>query len=198
MCKTEQSAQRQRELEQGLLAAMSTRQYEEISVSDLCDHMGIPRKSFYRYFSSKDGALHALIDHTLLDYEGFSWSMRQGEAQTYQKELERFFQFWKNQKPLLDALERNNISGILVTRAINQALSDSRRPTRFLLQDERVAREHAVMFGVCGLMSMVLSWHHTGYGTEPRKMAEISLHLMTKPLLSESDVHGFGQFSGLW
>ena len=60
LCRTEQSAQRQRQLEQGLLLAMKTKRYEEITISDLCDQMGIPRKSFYRYFSSKDGALHAL------------------------------------------------------------------------------------------------------------------------------------------
>ena len=50
--------------EQGLLAMMEHRSFEEISVSDLCERMGIPRKSFYRYFSSKDGALMALLDHT--------------------------------------------------------------------------------------------------------------------------------------
>ena len=72
LCKTEQSAQRQRQLEEGLLAAMRTKRYEEITISDLCDQMGIPRKSFYRYFSGKDGALHALIDHALLDYESFT------------------------------------------------------------------------------------------------------------------------------
>ena len=59
MCKTEQSAQRQHLLEQGLLKAMLTHHYDEISVSDLCQSIGIPRKSFYRYFSGKDGALHA-------------------------------------------------------------------------------------------------------------------------------------------
>ena len=70
-CQTEKSAARQRQLEQGLLQVMLKRQYEEISVSDLCDHMNIPRKSFYRYFSSKDGALYALLDHTMLEYEFF-------------------------------------------------------------------------------------------------------------------------------
>lgn len=59
LCRTEQSAARQRQLEQGLLQAMRTQQYEDISISDLCDQMGIPRKSFYRYFSNKDGALFA-------------------------------------------------------------------------------------------------------------------------------------------
>ena len=48
LCKTEQSAQRQRELEYGLLDAMLVKNYEDISISDLCDHLQIPRKSFYR------------------------------------------------------------------------------------------------------------------------------------------------------
>ena len=68
LCKTEQSAQRQRELEQGLLKMMLQCRYEDISVSDLCDQLEIPRKSFYRYFSSKDGALYALLDHTMMEF----------------------------------------------------------------------------------------------------------------------------------
>ena len=187
MCKTEQSAQRQRELEQGLLAAMSIHQFGEISVSDLCDQMKIPRKSFYRYFSSKDGALHALIDHTLLEFESFPTNIKPGEKPTYQKYLERFFLFWKAQKPLLDALERSGISGVLVTRSIDHALSDAGSPRRFLPQNERLAREHAIMFGVCGLMSMVLNWHHNGYQLPPREMAEIGVQMLTQPLFAEMD-----------
>lgn len=188
LCKTEQSAQRQRELEQGLLMAMSTHQYEEISVSDLCDQMNIPRKSFYRYFSSKDGALHALIDHTLLEYEGFSARTASPVKRTYQSDLERFFRFWKEQKPLLDALERSGISGILVTRSIDHAMTDIGMPSRFLPQEQKLAREHATMFGVCGLMSMVLNWHHSGYTLGESQIAAIAVELMTKPLFAETDV----------
>ena len=46
LCKTEQSALRQRELEEGLLRAMLREPYESISVSELCDALGVPRKSF--------------------------------------------------------------------------------------------------------------------------------------------------------
>jgi len=189
LCKTEQSAQRQKELEQGLLQAMSSHQYEEISVSDLCDQMNIPRKSFYRYFSSKDGALHALIDHTLLEFEGFSTPFRTGERRTYQSDLELFFRFWKNQRPLLDALERSGISGILVTRSIDHAVSDVGMPIRFLPQEEKLAREHATMFGVCGLMSMVLNWHHSGFDMSDSQMAAIAVQLLTKPLFAESSAN---------
>jgi len=52
----------------GLLQLMLRKNYEDISVSDLCDHLQIPRKAFYRYFTSKDGALYALIDHTLASF----------------------------------------------------------------------------------------------------------------------------------
>lgn len=187
MCKTEQSAQRQRQLERGLLAAMSTHHYDEISVSDLCDQLDIPRKSFYRYFSSKDGALHALIDHTLLEFESFPSLLKSGEKRTYHKDLERMFLFWKEQKPLLDALERSGLSGILVIRAIDHAKSDVGNPSRFLPQKEKNAREHATMFGVCGLMSMVLQWHHNGYNMLPRELAAIAVQLMTEPLFASVD-----------
>lgn len=186
LCKTEQSAHRQRELEQGLLTAMGLHPYDEITVSDLCEQMNIPRKSFYRYFSSKDGALHALIDHTLLEFEGFSSGERSVSKRTYQSDLERFFRFWKNQKPLLDALKRSGISGTLVMRSINHALSDAGMPIRFLPQQEKVVREQATMFGVCGLMSMVLNWHDNGFSQTETRMAEIAVELLTKPLFAQS------------
>lgn len=184
LCKTEQSAARQRQLEKGLLLAMSTHHYAEISVSDLCSWLNIPRKSFYRYFSGKDGALHALIDHTLLEFESFGIAERPGEKQTFQSELERFFSFWIHQKPLLDALERSNMSGQLVIRTIEHALSDTGTMGRFLLQEDREIRRHATMFGVCGLMAMVLEWHHGGYVMSARQLASIASSLLTEPMYS--------------
>lgn len=182
MCKTEQSAQRQRQLEQGLLKAMGSHHYDEISVSDLCEQIGIPRKSFYRYFSGKDGALHALIDHTLLEYEGFSNANRDGEARTYQKDLERMFQFWKQQKPLLDALARSGLSGVLIERSVSHALSEIGVPKRYLVQQVPELRIQATMFGVCGLMVMVTNWHKENFAQEPWQMAQIAVKLVTEPL----------------
>lgn len=187
MCKTEQSAQRQRELEQGLLRAMSTCHYEEISVSDLCQQMRIPRKSFYRYFSGKDGALHALIDHTLLELDGFPVWLEPDEKKALTGELEHFFRFWKVQKPLLDALERSGMSGVLVLRSIGHALSNNVPAVHSRDQMERLVREYGTQFGVCGLMSMVLNWHHDHYAQEPEQMARIAVQLLTKPLLSENN-----------
>lgn len=185
LCKTEQSAARQWELEQGLLSAMSVCRYEDISVSDLCTHMGIPRKSFYRYFSGKDGALHGLIDHTLLEFDSFHWPGHGAEERTYQKELELFFLFWQEKKPLLDALARSGLSGVLIERSIEHALSNAGMSRRIPEPEAPELRAHATMFSVCGLMSMVVGWHHAGYPQSAAHMARIAVRLVTKPLFSE-------------
>lgn len=183
-CRTEQSAARQRELEQGLLEAMEEQLFAQITVSDLCDRMEIPRKSFYRYFSSKEGALSALLDHTLLDFENGSRDVFFG-SEGLEKTLEWFFRFWKDQKRLLDALERSDLSGHLVLRAIEYAKMTTGTPLRFMLPEEKLAMEYGTSFMVCGLMSMVLQWHHSGYPLEPRQMADIAVSMTTNPLVRE-------------
>ena len=79
------------------------------------------------------------------------------------------------------------MSGVLIERSIDHALSDMGTPTRFLYQDEKVAREHATMFGVCGLMSMMLQWHHGGYVQQACQMAAIAVQLLTQPLFANVD-----------
>lgn len=184
-CRTEQSSNRQRILEQGLLDAMIQQHYDSISVSDLCSRMDIPRKSFYRYFSGKEGALHALIDHALLDYENYPYDDPAWEGRTVRQEMERTFSYWKHCSRLLDALEKSGLSGVLIERAINHSILEGSVPVRFLPTDERKMRERVTGFAVCGLMSMVVYWHHGGYVESVEQMAQIALRLVTKPLFTE-------------
>ena len=182
LCKTEQSAKRQRQLEQGLLAMMTTTEYDQISVSDLCDFLQVPRKSFYRYFASKDGALHALIDHTLMEFESLNLANFENEKRTVHRELTQFFQFWINKQPLLDALRKSRMSGMLVERSMNHATAMHGIPARFLPDDTPEVRQHVILFCVTGLMSMVLSWHNEGYRQSPEQMASIAARLLKHPL----------------
>lgn len=183
LCKTEQSAQRQRQLEDGLLAAMLTQRYEDISISDLCDHMGVPRKSFYRYFASKDGALHALIDHRLIEVEMRNTSTS-GTKREQALDLLSFFKFWLSQKMLLDALARSNLSGILVERAIQSSL-DAQVFDFHIQPNAREYRNLSTSFVVCGLMTMVIRWHHDGYKQSPQEMAQMTHRLLSQPLVPE-------------
>ena len=187
MCKTEQSARRQRQLEEGLKKIMLTKHFEEISVSDLCDQLEVPRKSFYRYFSSKDGALYALIDHTMMEYEQYAAERQKITGRTFMSELESFFQFWVEQKELLDALQKSGMSGVLIERSIGHALTEAVMPKRFLARDSRELQRHVTMFGVCGLMSMVLIWHHDGYNETPAQLARVAGRLLSQPLFPKAE-----------
>lgn len=175
LCKTEQSSTRQRELELGLLEMMKQQRYEDITISDFCVRLQIPRKAFYRYFSGKDGALFALLDHTMLEF------LTKGIFRSYQ-DLERFFEFWYAQKSLLDVLARSGLSGILVERATALALKERMFPRAFLPLGEN-KQTIALSFAVCGMMSMVIQWHHTGFLQTPQEMACLSKMLLTNPLM---------------
>ena len=182
LCKTEQSARRQRELEQGLLAMMQHARFEEISVSDLCERMNLPRKSFYRYFSSKDGALYALLDHTLLEFyeSGSIEGLRDGTAAS---DLERFFKFWKNHKALIEALLRSNLSGLLVARAVNIAKQEEMMPG-YVHNWEDTMQDIAMGFVVCGLLSMVIQWHNEGYRISTEQMTAAAVTMLSNPLIT--------------
>ena len=185
-CNTEESAQRQRQLEQCLLVLMKERLLPQITIGDICEQAGISRKSFYRYFDSKEGALHALLDHTLMAYESFPLIYSEGEKRTLVRELEQFFLFWIRQKSLLDALQRSSLSGVLIERAIANAATEATVPKRFLRAEEQQMQHHVTMFGICGLMSMVLQWHHSGYAESAHFMAAVAVRLLTQPLFPDA------------
>lgn len=182
LCKTEQSALRQRQLEQGLLKAMLQYRYEDISVSDLCDALEIPRKSFYRYFSSKDGALYALLDHTMMEFFESGVSTAGLIPGTQMGDLDRYFVFWRQHGDLLDALQRNSLAGILVERAMALALRERLMPG-YLRDMSAETQQLAMSFSVCGLISMVIQWYNQGFKTPPEEMTRIALSILTKPLI---------------
>ena len=181
-CKTEQSAQRQRQLELGLMQTMLTQRYEDISVSDLCDQLEVPRKSFYRYFSSKDGCLYALIDHSMMEFFESGVSTLGLIPGTPLGDLDRYFVFWKEHRQLLDALQRNGLGGILVERAMELAKRERLMPGYIRTWDPDM-QQLALSFAVSGLLSMVLQWHAQGFSTPASEMTRIAVVMLTKPLI---------------
>lgn len=181
ICQTEQSIRRQRELEQGLLRLMLRRNYEDLTVKDLCDEMALPRKSFYRYFSSKDGVLYALIDHTLADFFMMPTVGNKSRG-TAIGDLDLYFLFWYEKRELLDALHRSGLSGILAERATNFALQEGHMPRQFKKMRLDI-QTLAMAFSVTGLMAMILQWHRSGFQVSPDEMTKLATEILTAPLL---------------
>lgn len=187
LCKTEQSAARQRQLENGLMMLMLEKSYDEISVIDLCNRMQIPRKAFYRYFTNKDGALFALLDHTMLEF--YAKGLR-GAGGTAIGDLKEFFLFWHTHRDLLEALERSHLSGMMIERATILAQREKLMP-RKILSWSLDLQGVAMSFAVSGLMSMVFQWHHQNYQISPEEITHVAISMLTKPLIhvSPSEPH---------
>ena len=167
-CHTEESSRRQRQLEQGMLAAMQLQPYEKITLTDLCRQLEIPRKTFYRYFPTKDDCLLALIDHTLSDCNDMALKGWNGDRELDRKTQLRFFAYWKERSAFLDAIRDNGLSYLLLDRTtvIVNRMKESR-------VSESFARDQVEYFIAHGLMATVLRWHHFGFQSSPEEMAEV-------------------------
>ena len=161
---------------------MRHQRYEDISISDLCEQLQIPRKTFYRYFSSKDGALFSMLDHNIMEFyetgalEGIAGGTPLGD-------LERFFEFWYKKKALLDVLQRSSLTGTLVERCTLLARQEKLAPSVTKGWDD-LKQEIAISFVVCGLLSMVFRWHQEGFCATSQEMAEVATAMLSRPLLS--------------
>ena len=170
-CNTEESAQRQRQLEQCLLVLMKERLLPQITIGDICEQAGISRKSFYRYFDSKEDCLHALLDHVIMDGSTF-YIPEPGSNNPTLDLCCRIFEYWQAQTPLLDALERNGQSLQLLQRMVRYILLEEPEYASYMGIGAHNLMEH-IVYNVGGIMGLILTWHHEGYQKSPEQMGAI-------------------------
>lgn len=190
LCKTEQSTKRQREIENALLELMSKKQYPEISITELCEKLEMPRKTFYRYFDSKEDTLYALIEHTMSEYQSFPASPNQEGLRTLTGEIENYYKFWICHKPLLDALHKNDMLEKILEVSVSFPVKDMVSLKKFLPDDSEWAREKIFKFAVCGLCFQMLDWYKSGFKTSIADMARLSCRTLSKPLFPDLDKLG--------
>ncbi len=176
ICHTEESANRQRALEQGLLVMMQSQPYGKITLTELCGRLQIPRKSFYRYFPTKDDCLLALIDHTLSDCNTAALTAWEGDRELKEIQLQRFFSYWLEQRGFLDAIRDNDQTYLLLDRTtvIVDRMKEKGASGEF-------ARDQVEYFVAHGLMTTVLRWHSHGFQSTPGEMAEVFSRLLHSP-----------------
>ena len=180
-CTTEKAALQQRRIEECLLSAMRDKPFGEISVSSLCAQTGLCRKTFYRLFEGKQDVLDSLIDRTIREY--IRYPLPQQVADTdVSPELLSFYYFWLEQRDLLDVLSKNGMSTMLYDRCIRHMLQEETDILRQLgVVSSLQENTEGLMFFLSGILTLVVSWHHTGYQKSPLQMAAITEKLLSQP-----------------
>lgn len=177
-CATEHSSQNQRTLENAFLVLLGRLPYEQVTITQICEEAGISRRVFYHLFGSKQDLLYSLIDHRILDIESFRTDVSNMAL--------RFFLYWKEQKPLLDAIREHNLWSTLMDRMIGSILREDYDVWRWLQAENPDNRQDIVMFNIGGCMALVFSWHDSEYQKSPEQMAALIADLMNKPLARQT------------
>ncbi len=189
-CKNERSAKRQRRIEQSFLNLLAQRDYTEISVTEICQVIEIPRKAFYRYFGNKKGALRSLIEHTLTDYQK---DAPIAFPRSLSGELTWFFEFWQQHKQFLDVLCSNGLLNTFLQICTEFSLKDASLYNKFFQDEPEWARPLLFKFAVRGLVTTMLDWHANGFKEDCPTMAAMAARMLTKPLFADLDARGFAE-----
>lgn len=177
-CVTEISVCHQKQVEEALLELMGKMPYEDISVTALCQTAGITRRVFYHLFNNKTDALYAMIDHTLLEVESYCQELRD--------EALRFFLFWKEHRLLLDTLQDNGLSGLLLERMIACILDEDYDLRYWLKTNGWEQEKDVIIYHVSGIMGLVYRWYHSGFRESPQEMAAVLKKIVTRTLVQNT------------
>lgn len=175
-CITEQSARRQRWIEDGLLELMLRRTFDEITVSDLCRHLELPRRSFYRYFRDLPDVLDSLLEHTFQD-------MAVSDRPLTLEEFAENYRFWRERRELLDALSRSGRIRMLFEYTVRYTNADGIR--NYIASDDPDRAREISTFIITGFISLVIGWHADGFRRSPEEMAKLAWSLLFSPILKE-------------
>ena len=174
MCTTEKSALQQRKIEDTMISMMLEQDYEDITISELCQRAGLSRKIFYRLFDKKGDVLDALLDHTFLDF-----MIYEADPGTAVGGLHSFFQFFKDKKELLDALQKSDLEYLLTDRAMDFVFQeDAARLRHFGADVDEFGRE-IMLFYLNGIFSLVYDWHDRGYEKTVDQMCTLIMRLFS-------------------
>ncbi len=156
ICKTPRAEARQKEFQDTLLRMLKKQKMKDITIVSLCQEMGISRKTFYQYFETIEDVLYIMIDKELRD--AFL-------LLDYNPEVRAFFEFWVKNKWLLDVLEKNEMSNLLVERAYN--VSNIYEDETYEVQTMRNAG------GITAIITILILWHHGGMKQSTDEMQEM-------------------------
>ena len=178
-CKTERSIERQKLIEKTLFEEMKRRPYEDITVTDLCVVLNMPRKAFYRYFDDKESALDCMIARTLRDFPN-EQVITHGPRLLH-RELEGFFEFWLRRRELLEVLDKNGKITKIMEHSLSFPLEIMVPMQRLLPDDTDWMRERIYRFAIGGLVSIVIDWYRDGFKEPAEEVARLAVRILTKP-----------------
>lgn len=89
-----------------LFHLMKTKNYSQISVTEICEDAQLSRKTFYRRFTSKKNILDYYFDEKISKYTSY---VENKMPKNFDEFVTIFFSFWEREQDDLKILQKNNL-----------------------------------------------------------------------------------------
>lgn len=182
-CRTEASARRQQQIIDRFFALLQTRDFNQITVADLCRQAGIPRKAFYRYFDNMGDVLEAAIDFFLLRFGGTLLPWPDCSRAQMQQALEHIFDGARQNREILLTMERSGLTGRIMQQITRKSLAYSACHNAPFLAGSPDTYRMVHNFLTCSLLILLMEWLQRGCPESPAEIAQKAIHLFSKPLM---------------
>ena len=179
---TQAALKRREQLQEALVALMRTKGYAQTTVTDICREAGIPRRTFYHYFDSKETVLHSVIENMLSECSlQVMLEFDQG-FEVMKDSLIRNFRYWQGPaRKKLELLLDNGLSGEMMQCALHWLESEHLGPPQRPAVTEKEL-EIITMVGTSGFFTLLMYWRRNNYRETPEEMADFAMRVLSEPL----------------
>ena len=108
-------------LVEALLALLATKKsLQNISIAELSEHAQIARRTFYRYYHSKEQVLTNYLDRLIQDYIS---KLQTAKLTNFEDLVNLFFQYWSQYTEPLKILQDANLLVFILQRSYDKLLA---------------------------------------------------------------------------
>ncbi|MBP2098390.1 TetR/AcrR family transcriptional regulator [Enterococcus rivorum] len=158
---------------EGLLSVMKIDDYSLITVTQISQEAAIGRKTFYRYFKSKEEVLKKYIEKLMTEYKALVrnyFSIDMGEL------IENYFAFWMRHRSFLELMYRHKLMFYMYEQyeefvpLINEQYIE-------LKKLDSITSKYVNAYVAGTFWSILYAWIKGGGKETPRELAAICLNM---------------------
>lgn len=162
----------QKWIAEALVHLMTTKNFREITITEICTIAEVDRRTFYRNFSSKED----IIDYYAnILKDDFILQLKQLDDITIFNYIQLYFEFWMSCVPLLNSLRQGGMFEIVLRKI------DSVFPEIYETFHEPSTKNkiYGMTYTNGGLWNALNRWLETGSKETPFEMATILSEIIT-------------------
>lgn len=154
-----------------LIHLMEESPFEAITISEICDHTTLVRKTFYNNFDSKEAVITYVIEKLVLDYLAM---IKEVNIFTPREMSYLYFHFGKSNQKIMSMLLENNLFHLFRVEfekclpSINPLIPNNKYQS---LSGEDL--DYVFAFHTAGVIRILELWIQTGFKKSAREMSEI-------------------------